>query len=66
MANDTPDESPREIVTNIAIDSGRVMVLWPRPITWIAFDPDAADIFADTLKARAQQIREQVVALTKH
>jgi len=52
------DDDEGSIQTAIGIDDGRVMILWPKPITWIAFDPDSADEFADAVKARAQEARE--------
>ena len=61
--NEFPDgklneEDEGELITAIGIENGRVMVQWPQPITWVAFDPDKADEFADTLKRRAQEARE--------
>lgn len=52
------EEDEGAITTAIGIENGRVMIIWPKPITWIAFDPDTADQFADRIKARAQQARE--------
>ncbi len=52
------DEDDGSITTGIGIENGRVMIIWPKPITWIAFDPDSADQFADRIKLRAQQARE--------
>lgn len=52
------DEDEGGIQTAIGIENGRVMIIWPKPISWIAFDPDSADEFADAVKARAQEARE--------
>ena len=63
MSEEFPDGKLNEddeggITTAIGIEDGRVMIIWPKPITWIAFDPDSADQFADRIKARAQQARD--------
>lgn len=52
------EEDEGSIATGIGIEDGRVMIIWPKPITWIAFDPDAADEFADNIKEKAQTARE--------
>lgn len=72
MAEELPPEGAEpvgSVNTAIGIEYGRVIVVWPKAITWVSFDPDGADLFADTLRLRAQQCREmqaREVALTKH
>lgn len=51
------EEDEGAIQTGIGIEDGRVMIVWPKPITWIAFDPDAADEFADNIKEKAAAAR---------
>lgn len=51
------DDDEGSISTAVGMDNGRVMILWPKPITWIAFNPDAAEEFADLVKATAQKAR---------
>lgn len=52
------EEDEGSIQTGIGIEDGRVMIVWPKPITWVAFDPDAADDFADSIKMKAQMARQ--------
>lgn len=52
------EEDEGAIQVGIGIDNGRVMIIWPKPITWIAYDPDGADEFADAIKEKAQMARE--------
>lgn len=51
------EEDEGSIACGIGIEDGRVMIVWPKPITWIAYDPDGADEFADTIKEKAAAIR---------
>jgi len=51
------EEDGGSIQTGIGIEDGRVMIVWPKPITWIAFDPDGADEFADSIKEKAAAAR---------
>lgn len=51
------EEDEGVIQTGIGIEKGRVMIVWPKPITWIAYSPDEADEFADTIKEKAAAIR---------
>lgn len=46
--------------TGIGIEDGRVMIVWPKPVAWVAFDPDRADAFADAIKEKAQKAREML------
>lgn len=74
MADELPDDAVNvhdvgAVNTAIGIESGRVMIVWPKAIAWVSFDPEGADYFADTIKLRAQQCREMQArgaALTKH
>lgn len=52
----TEDEGT--IQTAIGVENGKVMIVWPKLISWIAFDPDSADVFADTIKMRANEVRD--------
>ena len=52
------EEDEGGLVTAIGIENGRVIIRWPKPVAWVAFDPDTADKFADTVKVRAQEARE--------
>ncbi len=63
MSEEFPDgklneEDEGAISTAIGIEDGKVMILWPKPVTWIAFPPDLADQFADAIKERAQEARD--------
>lgn len=50
------DEGATQIA--LGIDSGNVILMFTKAITWIGGEPDWADQLADAIKAKAQEVRE--------
>jgi hypothetical protein len=71
MADDDIGMDKGEIETRIGTSNGRVVIIWPKAIAWVTFDPDSADNFANMLKIRAAECRVELAkaahsAITKH
>lgn len=53
------EEDEGVVSTLLGIADGRVIIQYPKPITWVGYDPDSADQFADAIKEKAAIIRKQ-------
>lgn len=54
------DQDDGAIKTGIGISDDRVVIVWDKAITWLGFDPDSADEFADLIKEKAAEVRLQL------